>query len=360
MKFTDWIEANRARFGSDYEVLFAEQVLPLVEGLAPDVVELQYPFVDSDGKARYCDFVIVESQAVRVAIEIDGYDKRGTGHGMSYSDFLDWQRRQASLASQGWHVLRFANRDVRDEPLRCAEHISQLLNRLRQAEAGRVEIVTLQPRPPASAGPPAALVASTTAQVTQEEQAPKKGGRVWMLVSLALLVGVVWQVYLAQFGPQASAWSSAQAPVPSVGSEAARPKNSGTEQGPKWSYDGLDCRDALDWSVAKKRVGQVVTVMGPLLETKPSPNVAGSPMWLDVGAVYPRPDRLTIVLWGRNWHKFDMKALDAGRRYEGESDELSFATICIRGKVAEHRGVPQIELEEPAQIVVDWHPRYRQ
>lgn len=360
MRFSDWVEANRARFGSDYEVLFAERVLPLVDGLTPEVVELQHPFVDSDGKARYCDFVIVESQAVRVAIEIDGYDKRGTGQGMSYVDFLDWQRRQASLASQGWHVLRFANRDVRDEPLRCAEYISRLLSRLRQAEAGRVEIVTLPPRPPASAVPAAEAVVSATPQVTHEARTSRKGGRVWMLVGLALLIGVVWQVHLAQFGPQAAALSSAQALVPSVASETAPPKNSGLEQKPKWSYGKLDCRDALDWSVAKTRVGQVVTVMGPLLETRPRPNVAGSPMWLDVGAVHPRADRLTIVLWGRNWHKFDMKALDADRRQQEAFDEHNFATICVRGRVADYRGVPQIELQEPSQVVLGWHPRYRQ
>ncbi len=43
------------------------------------------------------------------------------------SDFLDWQRRQASLVAQGWRVIRFANVDVRDNALRCAELLGLLL-----------------------------------------------------------------------------------------------------------------------------------------------------------------------------------------------------------------------------------------
>lgn len=92
----------------------------------------QFKFKDFDGKTRYCDFVYQEGSAIRIAIEIDGYDKRGTGTGMSKSDFVDWQRRQASLTSQGWLVLRFANTDVRDVPERCKQHIDLLLRSERQ------------------------------------------------------------------------------------------------------------------------------------------------------------------------------------------------------------------------------------
>jgi len=46
---------------------------------------------------------------------------------MSHVDFVDWQRRQAALTAYGWHVLRFANRDVINEPSRCKHYIELLL-----------------------------------------------------------------------------------------------------------------------------------------------------------------------------------------------------------------------------------------
>ena len=131
MILNEWLKINKPNFGSSYETLFAETVLPLVPELSFDAISVQYPFQDRDRKQRYCDFVIQENDDVRIAIEIDGYDKQGTGMGMSHADFVDWQRRQAALTSQGWYVLRFANRDVRDDPKRCAEHISLLLKRSR-------------------------------------------------------------------------------------------------------------------------------------------------------------------------------------------------------------------------------------
>lgn len=61
-----------------------------------------------------------------IVIEVDGYDKRNTGQGMSHDEFFDWQQRQAALTTAGWHVLRFANRDVRDHPQRCQRYIELL------------------------------------------------------------------------------------------------------------------------------------------------------------------------------------------------------------------------------------------
>lgn len=134
MNLNDWTERNQGHFGSVFESIFAKSVLPLVPDLNFDAVSVQFPFFDGDGKQRYCDFVIRENDAVRIAIEIDGFDKTGSGQGMSHDEFIDWQRRQASLTSQGWYVLRFANRDVEAQPERCAAQIGLLLTRLRAAK----------------------------------------------------------------------------------------------------------------------------------------------------------------------------------------------------------------------------------
>ncbi|WP_141440129.1 endonuclease domain-containing protein [Vreelandella titanicae] len=122
-----WYAQNRHLFESQFEHLFFENVLSNIPGLDFACLQTQMPFLDDEGKQRYCDFAIQEGLEVRIAIEVDGYDKRGTGEGMTHAEFIDWQRRQAVLTSQGWHVLRFANSDVYNEPTRCCNNIHFLL-----------------------------------------------------------------------------------------------------------------------------------------------------------------------------------------------------------------------------------------
>lgn len=126
MNIDDWIKIHKANFGSSFEEMFVIKVLAKVNDIDLNTVSTQYQFKDLDGKNRYCDFVIQEG-SIKIAIEIDGYDKRNTGQGMSHDDFVDWQRRQAALTAYGWHVLRFANRDVSNEPSRCKRYIELLL-----------------------------------------------------------------------------------------------------------------------------------------------------------------------------------------------------------------------------------------
>lgn len=127
----DWLKNNQDKLGSPFEEMFFRNVLSRIT-FDFDFLIAQFKFKDFDGKTRYCDFVYQDGSAIRIAIEIDGYDKRGTGTGMSPSDFVDWQRRHAALTSQGWFVLRFANTDVRDAPERCKQHIDLLLRSERQ------------------------------------------------------------------------------------------------------------------------------------------------------------------------------------------------------------------------------------
>ncbi len=370
MDFNNWVERNRDKFGSEYEILFATQVLPLVKGLRCEAVTLQHPFVDNDGKNRYCDFTIIESDTVRVAIEIDGYDKRGAGTGMSYADFLDWQRRQASLASQGWHVLRFANRDVREEPLRCAEHISRLLNRLRGAQTGRVEIVTIQYKPPTG------IVVPPEVKDARAPQDRKKRSYVlFPLVALGTFF-IFWfwdkngdtledrAVHATLIGPAAPGDQVPPRYVPTdvhppdaYRAGALDPVEPLMQVNPV-AYGTLDCMNPLDWSSAGKYIGRVITVIGPLLATKARPDVAGSPMWLDVGGRYPSQDRLAVVVWGRNWSKFDVTELDAEYWFETVFDEMGNASLCIKGEVAEYNGIPQIELQDPSQLKIAFHPKW--
>lgn len=133
-----WLNTNRQKFDSiKWETMFVEKVLAHVAGIDFDFLHAQLPFKDADGNPRRCDFAILEGDDVRIAMEVDGYDKTGTGTGMTSNEFVDWQRREAALVSQGWRLLRFANTDVRDRPDNCQEHISLLLRHERESSNHR-------------------------------------------------------------------------------------------------------------------------------------------------------------------------------------------------------------------------------
>jgi very-short-patch-repair endonuclease len=135
MDYKQWLEENQDKLANDWERLFVEKVLTRVTDLDWQFLEAQKPFRDGVGQRRFVDFFIAEGDHVRIALEVDGFDKKGRGHGMNYKEFVDWQRRQNSLVDQGWSILRFANRDVKSAPSLCAEHITLLLRKQRHQMA---------------------------------------------------------------------------------------------------------------------------------------------------------------------------------------------------------------------------------
>jgi|GEM_PF-1476206 len=139
MNIDDWIKVHSSNFGSDFELEFVVKVLAKTSGIDLNTVSTQYHFKDLDGKNRYCDFVIQEG-LIKIAIEIDGFSKKPGEQGMSHDEFVDWQRRQAALTAQGWHVLRFANRDVMNEPVRCQRYIELLLRNQRSKSQHQADL----------------------------------------------------------------------------------------------------------------------------------------------------------------------------------------------------------------------------
>lgn len=135
-----WLKNNLNKLkDSPFEEMFFCNVLSKIPFDFNSLIA-QFQFKDLYGRTRYCDFVYREGDVIRIAIEVDGYDKRGTGTGMSHNDFVDWQRRQAALTAQGWYVLRFANTDVRDFPDDCKKHIEFLLREERQKSEYQLSI----------------------------------------------------------------------------------------------------------------------------------------------------------------------------------------------------------------------------
>ena len=98
----------------------------------------------------------------------------------------------------------------------------------------------------------------------------------------------------------------------------------------------------ISWEEASKHIGERVTVIGPVISTAYETSSEGQPTFLNIGKAYPDPGRFTVWIWGGN---------RSGFAYEPET-YCSGKTIAATGLVTEHRGVPQMEVSSPSQIVV--------
>jgi hypothetical protein len=103
----------------------------------------------------------------------------------------------------------------------------------------------------------------------------------------------------------------------------------------------LTCKGAVGWQRAASFVGRVATITGRVVGTKYASSSNGSPTFLDVGAAYPSPDRLTVVIWAENRAAFGRPET----KYRGR-------TICVRGLISSYAGASEIVTSTPSQIRV--------
>ncbi len=152
--WTTWLQAHREELerASPYQWLFARTVLALTPGLSPVWVSTEHPFIDAHGGARRMDFAVQRPDGLRLAIEVDGYDKTGTGSGMSPGQFQDFLLRQNSLTNQGWQLLRFANTQVRDDPAGCRAQLAEALRAHNRRPAQAAPEPLEPPEPPDLSG----------------------------------------------------------------------------------------------------------------------------------------------------------------------------------------------------------------
>lgn len=399
MDLQSWLERNRDCLGSPYEVMFVENVLSRVPELDPSTLHAQFRFVDADGGTRYCDFVILESQELRIAMEVDGFDKRGTGQGMTRDEFVDWQRRQASLVTQGWDVLRFANVDVRDKASRCAEHVQLLLRQERSKLSHQRQLqskIDAIEHDLARAGrrvaeEPAAYGDSTTPreedgrtqsldelkrllehaqganQLTDEErgrlielEAAQKNV-VFLTKETSIMKTTIWALtcligflialfVLDRFGPGTPAPASVPvivtAPVgtnPGSSSDAPviPPTNSSGEESQS-STVGASCRQPLTWQAVRSRIGGTAAIIGPVARVAHRVDVKGAPTFITVGQPFPSRERMDVVIWGNRRSRFQ-DVLDSG---------LEGRDVCFHGEIVERAGVPQLVLRDRDQLQV--------
>lgn len=395
MRLEEWLTRNADKLGSKYERYFVERVLTRVSELDVDALQAQMPFRDKQGGRRYCDFAIREGDGVRIVIEVDGYDKTGRGTGMTYDEFEDWQRRQNALETQGWRVLRFANRTVMKRPGECAEHISLLLREERhkdshrsslgaevekkESELGalkkRLEEVSarkkgdasemqaalkkqrelrdalsrakqqlsnaknsrsLKPEESKRLGQLNDALKKRNQELEQELTETKKDGE-WMkttIYAFTALIAVVIVVLIMQLSePQSTSTDNS--------SSASTEKDAVAAANEPTAPPGSSCRNPVDWREVGSYLGQRVSVVGPAVGTAVGENVQGRPTWINIGEPFPSENRLSLVIWQRNIGQFQSVLewnLSGGQR------------VCATGEISEYRGVPQIELTYSSQL----------
>ncbi|CAN5646916.1 hypothetical protein BH23GEM11_BH23GEM11_07480 [soil metagenome] len=383
MTFEEFIARNQVRLeqNSRFELEFARRVLPNVDDLDFARVGIQKPFQDSEGKNRRIDFVIEEGATVRIAIEVDGWDKTGRGSGMTKAEFEGYTRREADMSGAGWTVLRFANTLFLREPLNCARNITLVLRRER-AKAVEAQAISL----PIGAGEE--LSASEREELADLEtsresalralemeltQAKAESSNMQKVVIAAAVIVVVvaGMAMLLVSRPAAQSmpydgfppWPETAASPSSYSGESARTSTPAAVPGPELSTQVTPqheasvqgggaagtaqptaaefCADGINWRAVRSREGEVVQIRGPVVGARYLESVNGSPTFLDIGRPFPSTDQVSVVIWGRNRARFDPQPEEW---FPGKE-------ICLIGEVRITDGRPSMELVDPSDVV---------
>ena len=92
---------------------------------------------------------------------------------------------------------------------------------------------------------------------------------------------------------------------------------------------------------AKDHVGETATVCGNVVSMRYAASTKGQPTFLNLDKPYPN-QIFTVVIWGTNRSKFGRPEV-----------EYSEKRICVRGKITEYRGVPEVIADAPPQITAE-------
>ena len=111
---------------TQFEWDFAIDVIPEVVGLKPSQVIPQHPFTGRDGREYHMDFAII-TEKVKIAIELEGYDKTNSGTGKSKKEHDEFNLRIQHLTRLGWKILTITNAQFKRDPMGYANEIRQLM-----------------------------------------------------------------------------------------------------------------------------------------------------------------------------------------------------------------------------------------
>lgn len=123
----DYFEVYKNRILQDSERLFiTDFIYPLLGTENLKYLIPQYPFIDSEGKRRQIDFVLIKDNK-RIALEIDG-ESYHAERAITSEQFDDSLFRQNEILNAGFKLLRFSYTQLQDSEKR--KYVSNSVNRL--------------------------------------------------------------------------------------------------------------------------------------------------------------------------------------------------------------------------------------
>jgi hypothetical protein len=96
----------------------------------------------------------------------------------------------------------------------------------------------------------------------------------------------------------------------------------------------------LTTAEAKEHIGQSATVCGVVVSTRYALRTRGNPTFINLDKPYP-DQVFTVLIWGSDRPKFG----DPEEKYRSKH-------ICVTGKIADYKGVPETVAYEPSQIKI--------
>jgi len=127
-----------------YEWDFAKDVLPHVVDLQPSQVIPQHVFINTDGYKCHMDFAVIVDN-VKIAIELEGFDKTNSGRGPTKEEHGRFILRQQALTSGGWKSFPITNAQFKRDSMFYALAIRRMIL---EGSDPHSESVAKTPNPP--------------------------------------------------------------------------------------------------------------------------------------------------------------------------------------------------------------------
>jgi DNA/RNA endonuclease YhcR with UshA esterase domain len=102
---------------------------------------------------------------------------------------------------------------------------------------------------------------------------------------------------------------------------------------------GAMAQTKISLEEVKQHIGDSVAVCGKVFGGRYLESSNGTPTLINIGGAYPN-ELLTVVIFGTDRARFKDKPEDSWKD----------KNICVKGKITEYRGKPQIVINDPAQV----------
>ncbi len=319
MNIAEFLKQNEHLFESPWERRFARDVLARVSDLNLEKVSCQTVFRDAKGIRRRIDFTIEVNEDVRIAIEVDGWDKTGRGSGPTKREWIADRERKLSIKAIGFDLIEFPNSIVRTKPENCARLIE-------------LEISSHQQNAEIAEGAPQDAGIPPLSEAEREELAELNAERKAAIEALKMQLAVAHGENRGM-KTVALAFSAVLIVILIVGGSLLS----------RAQVDGSDffCPTGLEWTEARGFVGQQGTFVGEVIGVTYVERSTSQPTFIHIGRPFPDPSRLTVVVWGQDRSRFPQRP------------EVAYSVgqeLCITGEVSLFDGVVQIEVNVTAQV----------